>query len=358
MFTKHTRGTCSVFGVTLNTKGVVNSTFKRKVERYSTKGWVSKQHPNEFTTGLKVGSTYMFAKNSFGYYITDPRGYSIPISTNNLADILSDSVVDHGVILDSCIWADNGELKTKSQYDAENKDVANIVKPIYLKMGKIDIGTVVVDQQGREYIWMGAYHTILEEYGAFKWSSSKVQYVIDVRVPKIKKNAEKCISDDLRSGVLQTSVIKFVKTTGVLFKVDDAKAIINHMLYEKHSSKQKYARKYVSDTKFNFEYKFIPMDQVPISCVLHPRGKHNHIYQINTRSGAVIATWIQPKSIYSSSKRKYADVKLLSACKFQYMSETNTPISLNGAISCNVVLWNTDTDEMLSFIEEESVEGN
>lgn len=359
MLNKHITGSCSVFGITLTIKGIPNSTFRRRTERHSSNGWSSKQHLNEFTTGFKIGSTYTHAKNSYGYYIIDPRGYTIPISTDNLGDILRDSVVDHGLITTPCIWDDNGELKTQSQYDAYNKSESTKYKPTYLKMGKIPIGTVVNDENGRQYIWMGAYHTIVEHAGELKWSSSKVQYTIDVRVPRTKKKDGKRICDDLRNGVLQTSVIKFVEATEDSFEVDDAKAIINHMLYDKHTSKQKLSRKYVADKQFDFSYRFIERSKVQDICIFQPTYKRNHIYRVSSTTGVITATWTPvKKTIYHSDRPKYAEVIPISTHKFRYKNESNNPISLRDSIVCNIVLWNNDTNEMLSFFKEESVEGD
>jgi hypothetical protein len=327
------------------------------MERHSSKGWSSKQYPNVLTTGFTIGTTYHLAKNSYGFYVKDPRGYTIAISNDNLESIIQYSTIDRGVIIDSCIWTNNGILKTKSEYEADLEYVAKEVKPEYLKMAKVPIGSVVEDQHGRRYVWMGAYHTIVEQYGSFKWSSGKIQYSIDVRVPRSKRGDGRKISDSLTYGVLQSSVIKFVKICDdEPFDVPDPKDIINTMLYDDPKGRLKTTRKYVADNQFDFTYKFMP--NVPTNCILNPENRPFHKYAVNLSTGDVHAIWIQPKTIYSSVKNKYARVVLTNTHTFRYQSEKEGYFSTMNSTVCDIVLWNNDTNEMLSFFKEESVEGN
>lgn len=355
MFNKHVRNSCSVFGVTLNLKGDSDSTFKRKMERHCEKGWTSKQFPNLLTSGFTIGTTYHYAKNEYGFTIKDPRGYEIAISSDNLENIIKHSVIDHGVIQDKCKWTDSGVLKTETEFEADLKYEAKQVKPVYLKMAKVPVGTVVEDANGRRYVWMGAYHTILEQFGTFKWSISKIQYSIDMR--HFRRNDE-VKKEGLLGGKLQKSVIKFVKISerDEPYDVPDPKNVINTMLYDVDKGKQKQSRKYVSDKRFDFEYKLMP--NVPKNCIFRPDHRHGNKYAVNITTGSVNAFWTQPKTLYSSEKKQYSEVTLVHSHKFWYKkTNTGTFYTINSTV-CDMVLWNNDTNKMLSFFKEESVEGD
>jgi len=45
--------------------------------------------------------------------VLDPRGFELEISTQNLEDLMMDRVIDHGLIMASCIWDAKGKSKIK-----------------------------------------------------------------------------------------------------------------------------------------------------------------------------------------------------------------------------------------------------
>lgn len=45
--------------------------------------------------------------------ILDPRGFELEISTQNLEDLMMDCVIDHGLIMASCVWDAKGKGKIK-----------------------------------------------------------------------------------------------------------------------------------------------------------------------------------------------------------------------------------------------------
>ncbi len=95
--------------------------------------------------------------------IEDPRGFELEITSHNLAQLLSVGMIDRGEIMDSCVWARNGQqnvlLSTNTEEYKEavqNTAVANMKA----EWKDVKIGNKILLQNNITGVWLGRMHNL------------------------------------------------------------------------------------------------------------------------------------------------------------------------------------------------------
>lgn len=116
---------------------------------------------NQPTKGFKVvGSQSRWSTQNKVIRIEDPRGFVVEIPTENLTTLLKHTVVDHGLIMDECVWGKEGNnhllLPINSEvYQTALKQTGEYKNKV--KFNQLKVGNVVkfsVDSE-EEYVFLG-----------------------------------------------------------------------------------------------------------------------------------------------------------------------------------------------------------
>ena len=96
--------------------------------------------------GFKIGETVeRWSTSNKLFRLTDPRGFIVELSANNLVHLMMTSKIEHGEIMDECVWFRNGGNNwlmnvNSDEYQEEMRKinaVANSVKPSKLNVGDV-----------------------------------------------------------------------------------------------------------------------------------------------------------------------------------------------------------------------------
>lgn len=111
------------------------------------------------------------------WYIEDPRGFSVEISSSNLSYIIQHNIIENGTILDSCIWGRQGGnnvlLATSTELYKDAVIYSNLNKTSE-SIKNVNIGNIIALQNGIEGVYLGKYR-LLRIYGGrdktIEWSN-------------------------------------------------------------------------------------------------------------------------------------------------------------------------------------------
>jgi len=120
------------------------------------------------------------------FRVADPRGFELEISAENLTNILSETVVDHGVIQGEAVWGRLGP----------NNVLTSATHPDYIRATsnagpiKVEPGQTFINTQEQKYIFKGKY------WLHFEWSTNHYHhhswhYNAPRQAPTITKHNEK-----------------------------------------------------------------------------------------------------------------------------------------------------------------------
>lgn len=113
-------------------------------------------------TGFKLGKTVTrWSTNSSYFRILDPRGYEVEINTGNLEMLLRDTVIDHGVIQDECVWGredgSNVLLTINSQPFKDSIDMGEVAANGPISAKSLKPGDKVRFITGKEMVYVGRF---------------------------------------------------------------------------------------------------------------------------------------------------------------------------------------------------------
>ena len=121
--------------------------------------------------GFKLGDS--IRSSGYGGYdkwrIEDPRGFELEITSGNLAQLLSVSMIDKGEILDQCVWARHGKdnILLSTNTDNYKKAVENTkVAGSSASWKDVKLGDIVVLQNNIKGIWFGRMHYLTKTYSS------------------------------------------------------------------------------------------------------------------------------------------------------------------------------------------------
>lgn len=129
---------------------------------------------NTALTGFKLGRNirhggYGWGQGNVKWRIEDPRGFELEISSPNLAQIMTCTVIENGEILEACVWgrlgSENVLLPVSSDvYKAATANTERMNTKASLK--DLKVGDHVTMQNGDEGEYMGSFFIIeVERYG-------------------------------------------------------------------------------------------------------------------------------------------------------------------------------------------------
>ena len=137
--------------------------------------------------------------------IEDPRGFELEITSHNLAQLLTVGMIDRGEIMDTCVWARDGQqnvlLSTATdEYKAavQNTQVANMTAD----WKTVKIGNTVLLQNNITGVWLGRMfgmsvqsysHNSLKRGQNQLTISDKSTHVIYVETPEDKNYTHKLL---------------------------------------------------------------------------------------------------------------------------------------------------------------------
>lgn len=172
-FTKSKTGLPVVY-MAPNGTDVASSKRINTVKRYSggEHGIPDTVLPNTPVCGFKILKNQSGGYNtgSIVWRIEDPRGFQSEIPSGNLNQLLALTTIDHGEILESCVWARDGKdnvlLPTNSEeYKTAVKNTELAMKSV--KINSLKIGNIVNLKNGlRNLRYLGKYckYTGIERY--------------------------------------------------------------------------------------------------------------------------------------------------------------------------------------------------
>lgn len=100
--------------------------------------------------------------------IEDPRGFELEITSENLAQLLSVGMIDRGEIVDTCVWARNGQSNVllSTSTDEYKSAVENTeVSEMKADWKDVKIGNTVLLQNNVTGVWLGRMHGVYVETG-------------------------------------------------------------------------------------------------------------------------------------------------------------------------------------------------
>ena len=127
----------------------------------NTIGAVKQVLDNVPLTGFEIAKEVRrWTTSNVVWRITDPRGFQLEISSNNMAYILGNCVIDNGVIKDELIWVRDGKdnylLPTASKEFATYKRNSK-AKASNIKISDINVGDRISLLTGETGIYLGMY---------------------------------------------------------------------------------------------------------------------------------------------------------------------------------------------------------
>ena|ERR1700691_5365992 len=163
--------------------------------------------------------------------ITDPRGFSLKITSWNLEYILSCALIENGEIIDKCVWAreksENILIPVTSKF---YKTVCNNTDRLSKKVNKrnIKIGNKIVLHDGKEGIYLGDFYPILK----IKDNSNK-NFYFSICIEDKKKCFIGIYDENINSGLIFKDIISLntLKISECIeinhdINIDDSKKII------------------------------------------------------------------------------------------------------------------------------------
>lgn len=125
------------------------------------------QIDNTPVAGFNIGSSVSrWSTENKVFRVTDPRGFTVEVPTDNIATLLHLTDVHKGVIQQECIWARDGNshvlLPVNSEPYLETlKDMAKVTNALSIKDLKLWDVVAELSSEGyeykREYIYIGQY---------------------------------------------------------------------------------------------------------------------------------------------------------------------------------------------------------
>jgi hypothetical protein len=89
--------------------------------------------------------------------VLDPQGFKLQIYTGNLMDLINKTTIIKGVIQEPLMWADNGHLVTKSDYEVAKEYQATE----YIKWQTLNGGAIfLLEDSDIEFTWFGRFHSL------------------------------------------------------------------------------------------------------------------------------------------------------------------------------------------------------
>lgn len=128
-----------------------------------------------------TGRAYNGSSHDF-WYVEDPRGFEVEISSENLGRLLTSGIVDHGELLFPCVWARDGAVNVLLS-TASQEYVAAIDNTAASK-GKaswkdVRLGDTVLLRNNTQGRWMGKFYLVLNYgYGTIEGNLSANEYTV------------------------------------------------------------------------------------------------------------------------------------------------------------------------------------
>lgn len=214
-----------------------------------------------FTNGLMSGFSMVRSIKRYGWNggnvvwrIADPRGFELEINSNNLAQILRYCTIDHGEILDKCIWgrlgADNILIPEGSEvYQNAVRNTARVARKVSAK--EVKRGMKIQLQNGTIGIYLGSYYVI--DRGRY----GKGENINDVfTISKAKKHAilvNKDTSQDMKHYLENPEsiyIMSELKVSDVLDEIPGNEA--NHNLCEAYINRFYRDRNHINTNSGDF----------------------------------------------------------------------------------------------------------
>lgn len=137
---------------------------------------------NKPLNGFKFTScAYNNSKNNF-WYVEDPRGFEVEISSENLNRLLTSGLVDNGELLFPCVWARDGADNVLLSTTSEEYIIA--IDNTAVSKGKaswkdVKLGDTVLLRNNTQGRWLGKFYLVLN-YGYGKTDSklSANEYIV------------------------------------------------------------------------------------------------------------------------------------------------------------------------------------
>lgn len=97
------------------------------------------------------------------WYVEDPRGFQLEITSSNLSYLVQHSIIDNGAILDSCIWARHGSnnvlLATSTELYKAALALTSLSK-VCVPIKQVEPGNTVILQNATKGIYLGKYNLL------------------------------------------------------------------------------------------------------------------------------------------------------------------------------------------------------
>lgn len=150
----------SIMKATMTPYGTDSASKKRMatVDRYSNKDIESTTMANDTQAGFKIKHVVRQYGGQDWWRITDPRGFQLEISSDNVSRILADCTIENSEIQEPCLWGRDGGANvlipiTSHVYETAKENQARVDKKIGLK--DIKIGDTVMLHSGEETTYLG-----------------------------------------------------------------------------------------------------------------------------------------------------------------------------------------------------------
>jgi hypothetical protein len=209
-----------------------------KQSYYGNKALPSMTIDNVPMSGFKM--TTDIRSSSYGgsdkWRIEDPRGFELEITSHNLAQLLSVGMIDRGEIMDTCVWARNGQqnvlLSTSTEeYKSavKNTEVASMTAD----WKNVKIGNTVLLQNNITGVWLGRMHGVtLDSYHRGDDPSKNMLKVTDKSMHVILINKEE---KNYKNTLLLINSPKLAAITDTSTMEDfEAEETANRMLTDKN----------------------------------------------------------------------------------------------------------------------------
>lgn len=170
---------------------------------------------NKPLVGFRItGRMYNSSSQSF-WYIEDPRGFEVEITSANITQLMTSGIVDRGELLFSCVWARDGASNVL--ISTESEEYLSAFSNTMAAKGKaswkdVKIGDTVLLRNNTKGRWMGKFYLILNHgYGVNTGTVSANEYTFSDKPYHI------IYDPDYKSGTDQSAI--YIISTPQLSKI-------------------------------------------------------------------------------------------------------------------------------------------
>lgn len=201
---------------------------KKKIEKFSLLNKNIVEFNNVPLPGFTVVnvSKKTWSSGESSWLIIDPRGFTVRISSENIASIISVSGITEGLIQEKCVWARDNAGTVLSLIPVSSKDYDNAVNNTEMIETKVDmadvqIGDTVFLQNGLTGQYMGTLSLFCSVYdhteGRHKVRSMLRREIIEVEPGKFHYQTD-------------TKILKVLEKTATPMTREDSAAYLNNII--------------------------------------------------------------------------------------------------------------------------------